>query len=447
MASKQNLRISRILFPVQAFKMGVGALALGRSGDPTLTLAPFMHEFDVDPADWNAIAMGTVAGDINECGAQTTGGNFTRWKTVPDLENIGYPVVTFLDKDSFEVSKMPGTGGLVSNGTVTSQLLYELGDPARYLSADVTANFSTLTMEELGDNRVGISGVEGTPSTPSYKVAITYRNGYECSGMLFIRGPDVREKCDLVKRKLLQDDRFDALVERLGDNGFSAGQDSEHEPDEVVLRFSVYHDDQEELQRDFADEFYSTICSSVPGITYMSGSRPMARDRIDFWPALLHKSQVDVDVSVLHNGNLKKHTFPGKDHVTHDYKEPRIQTYTPGDVDMIDMVDAKLRDVIFAAVAGDKGKNGNTGLQTESKEAFDWAVTHLTPDFMHARFADYGCTHVERFLLPNLPNQALNYIMHNVLDSRRADAQGKGFGEATLDLKVQVPRALVQYAK
>ena len=151
-----------------------------------------IHAFGWRKDDWDRLAAGTVAGHIIECGAQTTGGNYTRWWEVDGLDRVGYPIVEARGKGDFVVTKPEGTGGLVNVAAVTEQVLYEMGDPSRYVSADVVVDFRTIRLEQEGPDRVRVYGIKGSPATDTYKVSVSYRNGWKASGQLTISGPFAR---------------------------------------------------------------------------------------------------------------------------------------------------------------------------------------------------------------------------------------------------------------
>ncbi|MBL8855123.1 MAG: DUF1446 domain-containing protein, partial [Planctomycetaceae bacterium] len=179
---------------VEALAGGADIVIAGRATDPSLVVAPMMYEFGWSWDDFDRLATATVAGHIIECGAQCTGGNFTNWREVPDMARIGYPIVEADPSGRFVVTKHEGTGGLVNRQTVTSQLVYEMGDPARYLTPDCIADFSSIQLRDIGPNRVEVSGVRGLPPTDTYKVSISFQDGYKLVGQLTVAGPDAIAK-------------------------------------------------------------------------------------------------------------------------------------------------------------------------------------------------------------------------------------------------------------
>src|SRR5205823_1864402 len=177
-----------------ALKLGASIVITGRVADASLTLGPAAHEFSWSWDDWDRLSAGTVAGHLIECGAQVTGGLWCNWQEAPDLANVGYPIVEIEPSGLFRVTKPPNTGGRVNRETVAEQLLYEVGDPTAYLTPDVSADFTSVSLSEIETDVVQVSGARGKPATDSYKVSIAYRDGFTASGTLVVFGADANTK-------------------------------------------------------------------------------------------------------------------------------------------------------------------------------------------------------------------------------------------------------------
>ena len=288
-----------------ALEKGAQIVLAGRVSDPGLVLGPCAYEFGWNKEDYNKIAAGTLAGHIAECGAQCTGGNFTNWQDVPDMANLGYPIIEMSANGTFRITKHKGTGGLVNQETVSEQVLYEMGDPKHYISPDVCVDFTSFKLEDMGSNRVVVKGVSGTKATDTYKVSISYFAGYKSSGQLTISGPQAYEKAQLTadiiwKRLKKSGCQFDdALTQYLGHS--SCHGDINPMPkdiNEVVLRLSVKDHDKDKVNR-FGMEIAPVITSGPPGITGFSGGRPKAQEIVAFWPTLIPKELVKTTVDVL----------------------------------------------------------------------------------------------------------------------------------------------------
>jgi hypothetical protein len=299
-------------FPIaEALDQGAQIVITGRGTDPGLVLGPMIHEFGWKRDEWDKLAAGTVAGHIVECGAQCTGGNFTDWRSVPDMARIGYPLIEAHADGSFVITKHAGTGGLVNPSTVAHQLAYEMGDPRAYLGPDVSADFTSFALEDLGSDRVRVRGVKGKQPTPTYKVSISYEDGWKAIGQLTISGPDALAKAklcaEIVWQRLASDGceyaPEERMVEFLGANVCHAGIASAEtrEPSEIVLRMGVKGRDRAKIDR-FGMELVPLVTSGPPGVTGFAGGRPHATEIIGFWPALVDKRKIETKVTVVRSG-------------------------------------------------------------------------------------------------------------------------------------------------
>ena len=291
---------------VEALRQGADIVITGRATDPSVVLAPMIYEFDWPMDDMDLMAAGTIAGHIVECGAQCTGGNFVHWRDIPDMAKIGYPVIEARSDGSFSVTKHEGTGGRVNRETVTSQLVYEMGDPSCYLTPDCIADFTSIQLEDVGNDRVDISGIRGRAATDTYKVSISFHEGYKILSQLTVAGPDAVEKAklcaDIVFDRVAMDgvhfEEDERFVEIVGTNVCHAGiTDAPVEPAEVVLRIGARSQDKEKLDR-LGMEIVPLVTSGPPGVTGFAGGRPKATEIISYWPALISKNKVQTRVSV-----------------------------------------------------------------------------------------------------------------------------------------------------
>lgn len=296
-------------FPIaEALDQGAQIVITGRGTDPGLVLGPMIHEFGWKTSDYDLLAAGTVAGHIVECGAQCTGGNFTDWQRVPDLANVGYPIIEARADGTFAITKHAGTGGLIDESTVAHQLAYEMGDPRAYLGPDCVADFTSIRMKQAGKDRVEVFGVKGGAPTPTYKVSASYVNGFKAVGELTISGPDALAKAklcaEIVWKRLEMDgctySKDERITEFLGANVCHAGIASAEcaEPSEIVLRMGVKGSDEAKIDR-FGMELVPLVTSGPPGVTGFAGGRPKASEVIGFWPALVSKSKIQTKVTVV----------------------------------------------------------------------------------------------------------------------------------------------------
>lgn len=293
---------------VEALAGGADVVVTGRTTDTGLTLAPLVHRFGWAWDDWAKMAAGTVAGHILECGAQSSGGNFTDWHRVPDLARVGFPIAEVRADGTFTVTKHAGTGGLVSRGTVAEQLLYEIGDPEDYITPDVVADFTTIQLEDEGEDRVRVSGIGGSEDTEFLKVSAAYSDGWKATSTLVYAWPDAAEKARAAARILK--DRLDALglqfdeyrAEVVGLNALSETESAdpvrEADLDEVQLRVSVRGQDKEAVEQ-FGREIAPLILTGPSAVTGFAGGRPRPSEVIAYWPALIPKDRVQTEVRVL----------------------------------------------------------------------------------------------------------------------------------------------------
>jgi hypothetical protein len=290
---------------VEALEKGANVVITGRSTDTALTMAPLRHEFGWSPKDYDLMAAGIIAGHIIECGAQASGGNcLYDWRNIPDLANVGYPIVEAKADGTFTVTKHPKTGGRVSVQSVTEQLVYEMGDPHAYITPDVVADFTTIQLAADGENRVRVFGIKGRPETEQLKVSIAYRAGFKAVGTLVYGWPDALDKAKLADRVLRQ---------RIANLGLQldhimteyVGVSSTHGPlvvenneaPEVQLRIGVRSQDKASVER-FTREIAPLVLNGPPSVTGFAGGRPKVEEIVAYWPALVDKRVVKTQVEV-----------------------------------------------------------------------------------------------------------------------------------------------------
>lgn len=287
---------------VRALDEGADIVVTGRCTDPGLVLAPLMHEYGWSTPD--QLALGTVAGHILECGAQSTGGNFTRWWEVPDMAHIGYPIAEVGPEGELIITKHEGTGGMVTVDTVAEQLVYEMGNPKQFLTPDCVVDFTSIKLAQDGPDRVRVSGVRGDVRTPYLKVSISYLAGYKATGQIVLSGPNALEKARLCasavwERLAMVGCRFeDRQEEFLGIGQVHRGivGPVENAP-EVVLRLGVKDSSREMVNR-FGMEIAPLVTSGPPGVTGFAGGRPKAQEIVAYWPALIPRELIKAEVSV-----------------------------------------------------------------------------------------------------------------------------------------------------
>ncbi len=289
-----------------ALAQGAQIVITGRTTDTGLVLGPMIHEFKWKADDWDKLAAGTIAGHTVECGAQCTGGNCqVDWRSIPDLADIGYPIVEAEPDGTFIITKHEGTGGRITVASIKEQLLYEMGDPREYITPDCIADFTSIQLEQVGENRVRFSGIRGRPATDMYKVSISYSAGFKAIGTLMYSWPDAYAKAkaaDAILRERLDrlGLRFDSIHTEFGGvnacHGPLAGEPS-RDIAEVVLRVGVRSADRAAVER-FTKEIAPLALNGPPTVTGLGSGRPKVEEIVAYWPALIPKSEAWPQISV-----------------------------------------------------------------------------------------------------------------------------------------------------
>jgi hypothetical protein len=291
----------------EALAEGADIVICGRLADPSMVVAPCMHHFGWKATNYEQIAGATVAGHLIECGTQSTGGIFTDWLRVPDNDKIGFPIVEISEDGACVLTKPQGTGGAATVRTVKEQLLYEIGDPARYLSPDAVVSFLSLSVEQVGKDRVRVAGAKGSPPPDTYKVSAAYRAGFRVMGMLTVVGKDAVAKAKRAGEVLLS--RLDragmkparSVVECLGSGdavGRVLGGPRPEELRETVLRICI-EDPRKEVCERLASEIAPLVTSGPQGVTGYAEGRPNVRPVFGYWPCLVKRSDVTLKVETM----------------------------------------------------------------------------------------------------------------------------------------------------
>jgi len=284
-------------FPLaEALATGADVVVAGRSTDTALALAPMVHRFHWSDTDYDKLAAGTIAGHIIECGAQCTGGNCqVDWQAIPDMANIGYPIVEAEPDGSFTVTKHSRAGGRVHSDVIKEQLLYELGDPKNYITPDCTADFTTIRLEDTGPDRVRVSGIRGGPRPPTLKLSISYFAGWKATGTLVYTWPQPLEKAQAADEIVRQ--RLAALgltFDEIYTEFFGARS---AEPMEIQLRIGVRSMDKAAVDR-FTREMIPLVLNGPPGATGFGDGRPPVREIVAYSSALIPREEIQTRVEV-----------------------------------------------------------------------------------------------------------------------------------------------------
>ncbi|OAI55966.1 hypothetical protein AYO47_02275 [Planctomyces sp. SCGC AG-212-M04] len=400
---------------------GADVVITGRVADPSLVVGACLHHFGWRSDDWNELAGATVAGHLIECGTQVTGGIATDWLDVPDPGHLGFPIVEVSEDGSCVVTKPAGTGGEVTEATVKEQLLYEIGDPGKYISPDVTVSFLSLKVEDLGSDRVRVSGARGGPAPETLKVSATYRDGYWAAGTLTIVGHESRAKAERCGKIVLSrvheagHDLRESVVEYLGGE------------DRTLLRIAVAADSSAAVER-FSRELMPLITAGPQGTTGYSDGRPRVHPQFRYWPCLIHRDAVTPRVETMTtSGTVSTSAAVPREKPKAAPKPPakaasNIQPDPP-----------RLLWDLARARSGDKGTSSNIGVIARRPGGYECLKAFLTADRVAEFFKEIGVEKVTRYELPNLG--ALNFVLKGILSSPlRTDAQGKALGQMLLEM-------------
>jgi hypothetical protein len=421
-----------------------------------------MHEFGWMPDDFDRLAQGSLAGHIIECGCQATGGLHTDWEDVPDWAHIGYPVIECSADGSFVVGKPPGTGGLVNIAVVSEQMLYEIGDPQRYLLPDVTCDFSEVRLEQLGEHRVGVRGARGLAPGPAYKVSATYMDGFRCSAQLTVVGMHAARKARRTGEAILERtselfsllglaDYSRANIEVLGSEEDNYGPHARtRDAREAVLRVAVMHPQKAALEL-FAREIAPAGTSWAPGTTGADG-RPRPAPAVKQFAFLLDKTRVKPEV-VIGESIMAVAVPTGQSPVPmpEDHRSGEVSTLRQAQDGRLSVLEPNLAQIEFVEVplirlawgrSGDKGDSSNIGIIARRPEWLPLLREQLTESAVAAWLAHLVRGSVTRYDVPGI--HAMNFLCSRALDgggmaSLRNDPLGKGMAQILLSMPVRVP--------
>ncbi|NUR59031.1 MAG: DUF1446 domain-containing protein [Catenulispora sp.] len=425
-----------------AAALGAGAdiVVCGRVTDASLVVGPAAWWHGWSGEDWDALAGAVVAGHVIECGPQCTGGNYSFLDELPDNRVPGFPIAEIAHDGSTVITKHPGTGGVVSVGTVTAQLLYEIESPA-YPNPDVTAHFDTVRLTQQAPDRVLISGVKGMTGPHKLKVALNYRGGYRNSITLGITGLDVEAKASLAEAQIFDTlggrQRFESVDVRLQRSDKPAEQARTSEEATAYLHITVKDKDPDKVGQAFTGAVTGLALSGYSGF---HATAPPTRE-VEYgvyWPTLIQDRYVE-HVAVLPDGERV---------VIQPCRRPMGQAlHLGGPAPVPRFVSDGMKrlaplGLVCGARSGDKGGNANVGLWTRSERAYAWLSETLDVDAFQKLVPESSDLRVERFELPNL--RALNFVVYGLLgegvaSSTRADPQAKGLGEFLRSRLVEVP--------
>ena len=423
----------------QALDEGADIVICPRVTDAALVMGPAAWKFNWSRDDYDKLAGSLAAGHIIECGAQATGGNYSFFKEVPSFQNVGFPIAEIEESGNFKIYKHKGTGGLVSTGTVTAQLLYEISSP-KYLSPDVIAHFDSLKIKDLGDDKVFISNVKGSPPTNKHKACINLAGGYKNSMELIVTGLDIEEKA-----KIFTDELFRSLGGKDGFDDVSIQlirTDKEepltNEEAMAILKIDVKSSSPEKVGRIFSAKVIELALANYPGWTAQSEIK-QASPFISYWPALVDSKNVK---EKLHFNNESK-VIEIEKHQEQpiNLEKINIDEYVSKDIEKINF------GRIFGTRSGDKGGCANLGVWAKDASSYSYLYHFLTVEQLKKLLPDLECFEIERYELPNI--FALNFYVKGILENgvssnNRKDGQAKSLGEYLGTKLIDCPKEFIE---
>lgn len=424
----------------EALDAGADVVVCPRVTDAAVVIGPAAWKFNWSRDNFDALAGALAAGHIIECGAQATGGNYSFFKEVPSFSNMGYPIAEVYEDGSFTITKHPGTGGLVSVGTVTAQLLYEINSPA-YINPDVIGHFDTLKMEQDGEDRVFVSGCRGSSAPKTHKVCVNLAGGFRNGTEVLLTGIDIEEKAKLVTDLIFENvggrDQFDhvdiQLIRTDHENPLS------NESAQASLRISVMSQNPDLVGRLFSAKIVELGLASIPGYTGRSGmpSGPY----IQYWPALIDSKFITEKV------HIDGKSFEVKPTSQMDFEEIYYQKEPyENDLPEINSMLTTKFGTLYGTRSGDKGGCANLGVWAKNQEAYAYLFEFLTVEKLKDLLPDLKDYEIDRYELPNI--LSLNFYVHDILQegvssSTRLDGQAKSLGEYLRAKDIEVPDFLI----
>lgn len=412
---------------VAALDAGADVVVCPRVTDASVIVGPAAWWWNWARTDWDQLAGAVAAGHVIECGAQTTGGNYSFFSEIPDLSKpLGFPIAEVEADGSSVITKHPGTGGIVSVGTVTAQLLYEIGSPG-YLNPDVVTRVDTVTLAQEAPDRVRISGVRGEPAPPTTKVCINFEGGFRNRMSFCLTGPNQKQKADWITTQVFTRlggrERFDECDVRFVEAPADAAT---QEQATGRLHITVKDADERKVGRAFSSACAELALASIPGF-FTTTPPGEAQPYGVYWPALVPSEEVH-HVAVLHDGRRisipPSPTGPAPDRPITPVPAPRVppRPLAPGHA----------LGERFGARSGDKGGNANVGIWARQDDDYVWLAEWLTVDRLRSMIPEAADLEIRRYELPNL--RALNFVVVGLLGEGVAsttafDTQAKGLGE------------------
>ena len=425
----------------EALDKGADIVVCPRVTDAAVVIGPAAWKFNWKRDNYDALAGALAAGHIIECGCQATGGNYAFFKEVESFDNVGYPIAEIYDDGSFYVTKHPDTGGLVSTGTVTAQLLYEINSPA-YVNPDVIAHFDTLKIEEVEKDKVYVSGCRGSSPPDKHKVCINLAGGFRNGMEIILTGLDIEDKAKVFTDALFNSvggrKQFDEVSIQL--HRTDKENPNSNEEAMASLLVSVKSKDQNLVGRLFSAKIIELALANIPGF-FAQGGVKSSGPVIIYWPALVDskhiKEKVHIDgeeIEVIPTSQLEL------DEIYYQKEPIKIKKIKKEDEKEIYFGE------IYGTRSGDKGGCANLGVWAKNANSFAFLHDFLTVKKLKELLPDLNQYKIERFELANI--NSLNFYIHDILQdgvssNDKKDGQAKSLGEYLRAKKVKVPQSII----
>ena len=425
----------------EALDNGADIVVCPRVTDAAVVIGPAAWKYNWKRDNFDALAGALAAGHIIECGCQATGGNYAFFKEVPSFDNVGYPIAEIFEDGSFNITKHPATGGLVSVGTVTAQLLYEISSSA-YINPDVIAHFDTLKIEEVEKDKVFVSGCRGSSPPNKHKVCINLAGGYRNGMEIILTGLDIEEKAEVFTNALFNSiggkDQFEEVSIQL--HRTDKENPSSNEEAMASLLVSVKSMDQNLVGRLFSAKIIELALANIPGF-FAQGGVKSSGPVVVYWPALLDSKYIKEKVYI--NGDEIEVLPTSQLELEEIYYQKE-----PINIENIEIKNEKTIYFgdIFGTRSGDKGGCANLGIWAKNKNAFSFLYDFLNEEKLKELLPDLKDFKIERYELPNI--NSLNFYIHDILQdgvssNDRKDSQAKSLGEYLRAKKIKVPQSII----
>jgi hypothetical protein len=429
----------------EALDEGADIVVCPRVTDAAVVIGPAAWKFKWRRTDFDELAGALAAGHIIECGCQATGGNYSFFEEVPSFINVGYPIAEIESDGSFTITKHPGTGGLVSVGTVTAQLLYEISSPA-YINPDVISHFDTLEINQIGPDRVRVSGCRGSNPPGKHKVCINLATGYRNGMDLVLTGLDIEAKAKTITDTLFHSvggkDQFDEVSVNLYRTD-KKNPDSNEEA-MATLSISVKSRNPDLVGRLFSAKIIELSLANYPGF-FSAGTGKKPGPVISYWPALIDSKHIKEYVHV--DGKTLEIEPTSQLQFEENYYQKQPVAIEPAPKSEMDEISFGR---LFGARSGDKGGCANIGVWAKTDLSFSFLYNFLSVEKLKELMPDLNKFSIDRYELPNI--NSLNFYIHGILEdgvssNNRMDGQAKSLGEYLRAKTISVPKIIIEEIK